>query len=271
MTENFHFLGWNSLRIGFGESLPDRTRWSQLALDWQPEGIRNCSYATQPERIGITAQSRSDNKHFLAVYDCDSCSTRFLLQVDYVLHNAFNRSGSQICYTIPSNERGKADLWLYSFDTADSRLALEAILAQDTIPSWLPSDGAVAYHSADGQIEILDLTTSQRDALTDGHSPVVSPDGALIAFRRADQIYTWDLGKRNASLLAAKLKSNLTNGLSWSPNGRFLSFGAVTGLIGKETTFFLMDASSRDLRTIDVDYLGGMTLIARNDLTEVAN
>jgi Tol biopolymer transport system component len=184
--------------------------------------------------------------------------------MDYVLHNSFSSDGTQICYTVPSAQQGAADLYLYSFGSGDGRLLLQGALAHGTVPAWYRGDKAIVYHSPEAQIEIFYLQTGQREIVTRGTLPAVRADGKRIAFYRDDQVYVWDIDRRKESLVPTKSrlrKRALTNGLSWSVDGQYLSFGATVGLVGKETAFFLSEISSSDIRKIDVAYLTGLSLI----------
>jgi Tol biopolymer transport system component len=264
MNEGVSFLGWTGVDIRLGSSSPFGQQVTPIILDWQPGDIRNCSYAPKKGWIGITAEDRTHGQQVLAVYDNLRKTTRFLLRCDYILHHAFNRAGTQICYTLPSKQRGAADLCLYELESGSSRRLAEGVVAQGSTPAWFPDDARIAYYSQDGQIETQYITHGQRERLFKGTVPSVRPDGNCLAFKRSDQLFVFNLGNRTTEPLAIHrrwFEYGLTNGLSWSPDGRLLSFGLVKGVVGKETAFYTLDYIDRYPRIIEVKFLRGLILI----------
>lgn len=266
MSRNISFLGWGALDLHLGDSISGDQQWSRLQLDWQPGDIRNCSYAPQPDWIGITAEDRGQGRQVLAVYERASASTRVLLREDYLLHHSLNSSGSKVCYTIPSAQRGAADLFLY--EEGGVRRLAEGIVSQSSVPVWFPDETRLAYHSPDGQIEVFDSTQGQRERLVEGESPAISPNGEQIAFRRDNQLFIWHQADREARALEVRgglLKRHLTDGISWSPDGRHLSFGRVSGFTGKQTTFYLLNLADGSEREITAEYLRGLLIVGNLD------
>lgn len=266
MRQDIHFLGWGGLDIRLGKISSGNQQVVPITLDWQPGDIRNCSYAPIQGRIGITAEDRTHGQQVLAVHDLQTKTTQILLRADYILYHSFNQAGTEICYTQPSNQTGAADLYLYELKSRQSRKIAEAVAAQGSTPRWFPDDTRIAYHSPDGQIEALDVLLGQREVVVEGFMPAVHPDGKRIAFQREGQLFIINLVNRIAETLQIKrgwLEYSLTNGLSWSPDGRYLSFGLITGLTDKERVFYLLDIINHQQQKIEAKYLRGLSLIKR--------
>jgi Tol biopolymer transport system component len=266
MNQDIHFLGWSGLDIRLGKLFSGGPQVTPIVLDWQPGDIRNCSYASMQGWIGITAEDRTHGQQVLAVYKPQTNTTQILLQTDYILRHSFNRAGTQICYTQPSKQTGGADLSLYELESGASRILAEAVVAHGSTPEWFPDNARIAYHSPHGQIEALDIVQNQREVVVEGSAPAVHPDGNRLAVQRDDQLFVFNLVNRTTEPLQIKrgwLEYSLANGLSWSPDGRYLSFGLVTGLTGKETAFYLLDNVNNKQRKIEVKYLHGLIMIER--------
>lgn len=266
MSQDVHFLGWGGLDIRLGKITSGGQRVTPITLDWQPGDIRNCSYAPMQGWIGITAEDRTHGQQVLAVYDPLAHTTRILLRTDYILRHSFNRAGTEICYTQPSKQMGAADLYLYELESGESLRLAEAVVAHGSTPVWFPDDAQIAYHSPHGQIEALHVLQAQSKVLVEGSAPAVHPDGNRLALQRGNQLFILNLVNRTTNPLQIQrgwLEYSLTNGLSWSPDGRYLSFGLVTGLTGKETVFYLLDHVNQQQQKIEVKYLRGLIMIER--------
>jgi len=237
-----------------------------ITLDWQPGDIRNCSYEPRQGWIGITAEDRTRGQQVLAVYKPEAKKTKVLVRADYILRHSFNRAGTEICYTQPSKQTGAADLYVYELESGQSRRLAEAGVAHGSTPVWFPDDARIAYHSPQGQIEALHVLQAQSEVLVEGSDPAVHPDGNRIAFQRDDRLFILNRVTGTTDPLRIKvrwLEYSLTNGLSWSPDGRYLSFGFVTGLTSKETVFYLLDHVSQQQQKFEVEYLRGLIIIER--------
>lgn len=266
MNREIHFLGWGALDIRLGRIFSGGQQVTPIILDWQPGDIRNCSYAPMQRWIGITAEDRTHGQQVLAVYKPQAKTTQILLRTDYILHHSFNRAGTEICYTQPSKQTGAADLYLYELESGESRRLAEAVVAHGSTPVWFPDDARIAYYSPHGQIEAMNILQDQREVLVEGSAPAVHPDGNRIALQREDQLFIFNLVNRTTDPLQIQrgwLEHGLTNGLSWSPDGRYLSFGLVTGLTGKETVFYLLYHVNQQQQKIEVEYLRGLVIIER--------
>jgi hypothetical protein len=269
MSQDIHFVGWGGLEIRLGKLSSGDQQVTPIILDWQPGDIRNCSYAPMQGWIGITAEDRTHGQQVLAVYETLAKTTRILLRTDYILRHSFNRAGTEICYTQPSKQTGAADLYLYELESGKSRRLAEAGVAHGSTPVWFPDDARIAYHSPHGQIEVLHALQAQSEVLVEGSAPAAHPDGNRLAVQRDDQLFVFNLVNRTTEPLQIKrgwLEYSLTNGLSWSPDGRYLSFGLVTGLTGKETAFYLLDHVNHKQQKIEVKYLRGLIIIEKADV-----
>jgi hypothetical protein len=264
MIQERHFLGWGALDIRLGTISGGGQQVAPITLGWQPGDIHNCSYAPIQDWIGITAEDSTPGQHVLAVYECKAKKTQILLREEHILRHSFNRAGTEICYTKPSNQTGAADLYLYELKSGKSRKLAEALVAHSSTPVWFPDDARIAYHSPHGQIEVLNALRDQRDDLVEGSAPAVHPDGNRIAFQRDGGLFIFDLLDRTIDSVPIRrgwFESSLTNGLSWSPDGSYLSFGLVTGLTAKETAFYLLDHIKGQAQKLNAKYLRGLILI----------
>lgn len=256
------WLGWNPVEIWVGCSLFNSER-RRIDLGWRAGGIRNCSYAAEPGWIGVTAEDRTNGSQVLAIHEQRSGATRVLLREDSLLHHALNRSGSKVCYTQPSARTGTADLCLYQVADGRVRRLIEGVVAQGSTPAWFPDDVHITYHSAQGTVEVLDSARGTCEAATtEGEAPAISPDGTRIAFRRANKLFLWDLsGLPEPVGPPHRLTTpHLADGLSWAADGTHLSFGLTSGVVGKETTFYLLDIATRRAEKSSLKYLSGLVL-----------
>lgn len=265
MRKDINLLGWTGLNIGLGRASSEGQQFMPINLDWQPGDIRNCSYAPRQGWIGITAEDRTYGQQVLAVYETRTKTSRVLLRTDHLLRHAFNGAGTEICFTQPSKQKGGADLFVLRLKSGGAHKVAESVVAYGCTPVWFPDDARIAYCSPQGQVEVLHVLQNQRsETLVEGAAPAIHPDGIRVAFQRANQLFIFNLVDRTTEPLQIRrgwLESGLTDGLSWSPDGDYLSFGLVTGLVGKGTIFYLLDHRSRQQQKIEVRYLRGLIVI----------
>jgi Tol biopolymer transport system component len=167
-----------------------------------------------------------------------------------------------VCYTQASQGAGAADLFVFDTADAQARLLLTGGVAHGSTPAWFPDDTRIAYHTAQGQIEVFDSAHGRSEVVTDGEAPAIRADGERIAFRRAHEIFVRDQAGdvQPVSPSSVLAKPHLADGLSWAEDGAHLSFGHTAGLVGKRTDFYLLDVATRQAQKADLDYLSGLIL-----------
>jgi hypothetical protein len=136
-------------------------------------------------------------------------------------------------------------------------------VAHGSTPVWFPEDARIVYHSPHGQIEAFRILQAQSEVLIEGSAPAVHPDGNRLAFQRDNQLFIFNLGDRTTNPLQVRrrwLEHGLRNCLSWSSDGRYLSFGLATGLTDKEAVFYLLDHVNQQQQKIEIKYLRGLIL-----------
>ena len=266
VSQRLDFLSWGADEIHLGSVSPEGCKTEPVTLDWLPGDVRNCSYAADRGWIGITAEDRRGGGQVLAMHDPLSQTNRILIRVPAILHHAFNRAGTAICYTQPQRPPTGAALYRWDVEGGRSHRLGAAVAAYDSTPSWFPDGAHIAYAAPDGTIEVVDLVDDGIETLTEGSACAVHPDGKQLALRRADRLFLHTLAAQTDETRALAIRRrwleyNLTSGLSWSPDGRYLSFGVVSGLVGKATTFQLLDLALGTQTRIDGRYLRGLVLI----------
>lgn len=123
---------------------------------------------------------------------------------------------------------------------------------RDYSPQWLDAK-TVVYTAMEGfrrRLKTVSVDGTVKDFISDAnvevHSPLVSPDGKMVAFHKGDsEIWMSDTSGQGAKLL---VKGNFRNALesgaptfSWSPDSKYL---ATTFLVGRRTDVGLVDLKS---------------------------
>jgi TolB protein len=207
------------------DSIPNNDIWSQgvivLALT---EGLDSHLFTYQP----VTGSVR------------DQAPLTRLTRGDWQdIQPALSPDGERVIFT--SNRRGQWDLHLLDIDSGDITRVTNS-LDYNAAPAWSPDGLWVAYESyieasldilivpVDGSQDPLQLTTHHAA----DYAPTWSPLGRQIAFvsTRGDRSQIWlaDLdksGNDRFQLLSLHNETHADHPV-WSPDGRFLAWGAVT-------------------------------------------
>ncbi len=101
----------------------------------------------------------------------------------------------------------------------------------DTVPSWSPDGGRIAFSHYNGQrerVDVLDLRTGRVRDLGDGFNPDWSPDGKRLVFLDAenfDDLVTMNADgsdRRNLNLTGLGIADETDP--AWSPDGKRIAF-----------------------------------------------
>ena len=261
---NISYLGWNPVEIFIGSVDPDDGPPDLIKPDFQTGGIRNCSYAPISQLIGITSEDRTNGGQVVAVYERLRYRTQVLVRKDYLLHHSLNRSATELVYTEPSKTTGAADLNLLDLETGQSRSLINGRVAHDSIPSWFPDNGRLVYHTPDRSIETINIYTGLLHKVANGQDPAINSEGTKIAFRWQNSLLIWsevDQQVQKVPLEKQFVPNVFANGLSWSPDGSCLSFGAIAGTTGKQTNFYIANIESGKCLKMKTSYLSGLLLL----------
>ena len=95
------------------------------------------------------------------------------------------------------------------------------------LPSWSPDRSMVAYQDDRSQIWLYTRATGERRLLSAGRMPAFSPDGRHVAFVDGSVVVNV-IGVDGTGLVtvASMTSAGITSPLSWSPDGRRLTFSA---------------------------------------------
>jgi hypothetical protein len=254
MTDRF--LGWTARDVRIRDA---NATWSDLALDWQPEDMRNCSFARDVRWIGVGATLAA--RRVLRIHEYPSMRRVRALDDAGVLQHTLASDGRTIIYTRPG-EKTSADLLVDDGQT--TKTVLRSAVAQRSTPSLFPDASRVALESLEGAIELVDLASGARTPIGNGMSAAVDPAGTRVAFHDHRDLYVHDLRSgetatlRRHGLFGAR---TLIGPLSWSPDGERIAFAHESGITGKNATFATIDVSSGKRVELDHGFLRGVLFL----------
>ena len=259
-TSGLAFLAWNPIAVTMGSSVRDEATHGQVFLDWEPGLIRNCSFAQATGWIGVTGEDRTNGGQTLTIFDPARRKTIHRYPFPVVLNHALDRSGATTAIVLPSEHRMVADLDIVTTKNGDVERIVTGRLHHSSTVSWFPDLDRLAYQRDDGEIETVNRSTREIASIGPGRSPSVSPDGQRIAAERDDGIVLVDVASLEATRVATGNISP-SAGLSWSPDGRFVTFGEVRGVTGKEVRFYLLDLETGRRSELPLSFATGLSLI----------
>lgn len=253
-------FAWNPISVTMGASLWDPAALRRVELDWTPGQIRNCSYSPVKHWLGIAAADQTRGDQVLAAFDLANRVTVRRCSFDVVLNHALFTDGERASLATLSPGVLAADLSVVALELGQQETIIDKALHQGSELSWFPDGRRIAYVSRDESVCVVDTESREVTALVDGASPAVSPDGRAIAYRHRGEVFIWDVATRRASAIHTG-RITAPAALSWSPDGRCLTYGVTTGPVGKEMRFFLHQRDSGAEYEIPLRYQTGLILI----------
>lgn len=164
--------------------------------------------------------------------------------------------GKQIAFI--AYQKDKTFLYVMNADGSRRRLlARNAVWGLD----WSPDGKQIVFLDKQEGLTLLDVTTTQRKGLGQGHHPAWSPDGRTIACSRGDEkihllnLMGRDIGEIDLKDVGIRIYDGGLGDFAWSPDSQRLTFA---GMIRGETYLYTIDRQGRDLQQIirlDLPYL----------------
>jgi WD40 repeat protein len=258
---DYSFLAWNGLRVVTGSSIRSG-QVQPVPLDWRPELIRNCSYSPADGWLGVTGAEPASGDWTLRIFDVGRGVTAHRFRFAYVLHHSLLSGGAWACLARPSAVPMVADLDIIEVGSGRVETVLRGGVHQGSELSWFPDGTRIAFQSPGGRVSVVDRSSGRVTPVADGATPAVSPDGDRIAFLRPDGLFAWEgLTGRIEPMTTGPM--SCSTGLSWSPDGRCVTYGSATGLTGKQIRFYLWDLDRRRGFRLPLRYMTGLILYPR--------
>jgi dipeptidyl aminopeptidase/acylaminoacyl peptidase len=200
-----------------------------------------------------------------------SFSLQQVLSAPFNSELAASPSGNRVLWI--ANEEGRRNLWMaersggaftaarvtsYQSDdgleisgvhwTPDGKSIVYVRGGDSEFPSQDAPNPALLTAGTEEEIYVIAAEAGAKPRkLADGHAPVVSPDGATIAFLRKGQIYTLALRDPAAKPVELFHGRGSLHDLSWSPDGKRLAFASERGDHGFIGAYTFADKTLRYL------------------------
>jgi hypothetical protein len=253
-NEKYPVLAWTADEIRTGTWEAHRLDLNKIINAHPLHDIRNCTVASERRICAVAGINKRTKAHELWIISLDKEDAQPLIRSEQMLMNAISPTGKLICYTgLPANDENGASLYLFDRASGTSALLLKGDIHRDCIPSWLPSSDGVLYHTNRNKIMEWDIKDQKATFLFDGSYPAISWDGSLIAFRKGDQLMILARGTgetRELSIHGGFWRGRLRNGISWSPDDRYLLLGYSSGVFGYEMAFCTIEVATAKRRKI---------------------
>ena len=129
----------------------------------------------------------------------------------------------------------RGEIWAAGARDGGDAVRVTRSVARESQIEWLPDSRRLVYvseRSGIAQLFLYDFTTGAETQLTsstvgDG-APVVSPDGASVAFvRDGKELRALDLSTKQETALAKGYLSRSSRGVAWSPDSKWIAYIAV--------------------------------------------
>lgn len=179
---------------------------------WQPQGDKIAYYVEQ---------GRFGRKASLAVTSSRGGRQTLIVANRETLGFSWSPTGSRLAYDFGY---GKGGITVVKPDGSGRRSVVDAI-ARDSSYSWSPNGSQIAFAYPGGGIGVARVGGGRRRLTDTGEDPSWSPTGELIAYIDGTDLKLIGANRGGARTVIRTLQGLYT--LSWSPDGRKLSFQAV--------------------------------------------
>jgi len=132
--------------------------------------------------------------------------------------------------------------------------------SRQTSLSWNSNCHQIAYHSRNGDIEILDINTLKINTLFKGEAPSWAPDGKKMAYRSGKKILIHDFEKEKTTQVYKRSfwQSDFHGFIYWSPQSDQILLNVFAGIDGKSNKTLIADLVSKKVHSIYTGfYFGG--------------
>lgn len=249
------YLGWNPAEVRIGPSVMDAE--GAVRLDCGPGMLpRDCT----PAGGAVLVAAEGPGQDALLLLR-PGAPARTVARGRGILAAAADAAGTRGWYTVANGLEGGAEVWAVDLDGGEPRRFCGGCAVDSPLASM--PDGRVAYHGTDGWIRIAGPGEGEPVRVAAGRSPAADATGRLAYLRgRAVVVRGADGAEREWPLPRTLGRPSLARVLSWSPDGREVSWGRTAGLVGKRTDFFLLDVQTGRSRRLPQRYLSGLRLIS---------